>query len=428
MRLPESYLSRHSSGSVAVAGVSVLELASRYGTPLFVFIEEQIQKNYRELLASLSAYKNSRIFYACKANGLLAILDVLRREGAGIDVVSGGELFLAQKAGFKSEDIILNGNSKTDQEILSALELGVVINVDSQDELERVSYLARERTARVCLRVIPNIKVDTIPEFVTGIAESKFGLDIHSGEASGAIELCKNLSGVKLIGFHCHIGSQIESVEPYEKAVDAVVSLASETASLGHDIEVINMGGGFGFNMCGDTHVPPINEFGRAIASRFALACRRHSLHDVQLVLEPGASLVADAGIALLSVNSVKKRPSGRVWVALDGGADVMLRATQNWYKYEFVNASKPCGEPISVNLAGPICYSGDVLSYDAKISTPQRGDIIMALRAGAYTVCLYNSYNARVAPAVVLLSGSDQILISRRGTFEDLVLREMSL
>lgn len=419
------------SGRLTVDGLDAVELATEYGTPLFVFSAGRIRENYRRLSASLRAvYPHSRVMYACKANGLVALLRIMREEGAGIDVVSEGEFYLARQAGFHYEDIVFNGNSKTDAEILLAASNDVILNVDSLDELRAISSCATGlgRVARVCLRVVPNVHSRTISEFATGIPESKFGLDIRSGEAWEAAREALRHPQVELVGLHCHIGSQIEVTEPYELAVRSVLEFAADLRrELDAELGLINLGGGYGVRFAGSQAVPSLEQFARAVAGTFKSTQEALGLRNVFLMVEPGASLVADAGVVMLTVTAVKKRRDGPTWVAVDGGADILLRATQGWYTFPVISADDPLGEAsMKAHIAGPLCYSGDVLAHDVELPPVRRGSRLAVLEAGAYTLCLLNHYNGRLGPAVVLVADGRSRLVERRGRPEDLVAREM--
>ncbi|MGE5483712.1 MAG: diaminopimelate decarboxylase [Ignavibacteriales bacterium] len=418
------------SGHLNIDGADALDLANRYGTPLFVFMETVIRQNYRRFASSLcSAYPKSRIFYACKANGLLAILKILLEEDCGIDVVSEGELYLAQRAGFPTQSIVFNGNSKSDSDILLGLSSDLLFNVDSIDELKAISTLAvrHRRDARVCLRVIPDVHSRTISEFATGIPESKFGLDIRTGEAWRAAKEALALSRVRLVGLHCHIGSQIESVEPYLLAVESVLTLADKMKrDLGCELVLINMGGGFGIPFTGSEGSPSIEQFATSMGGYFASIADSYGMDDVWLGIEPGGALVGKAGVVLLTVNSVKSRENGDTWVAVDGGADVLLRATQGWYSFPIISAEDPCGTPqLTANVAGPLCYSGDVLARGVALPAVCRGSRLAVLDAGAYTLSILNAYNARLSPAVVVVRDGNVRLVRRRGRPVDLVAQE---
>lgn len=425
--LPRGFLGVSEGGRLLLDGVDAVELAEEYGTPLFVFSESQLRQNYRRFKASLgAAYPRSRIMYACKANPLLAILRVMRQEGAGIDVVSEGEQFLAHVAGFEPDDIVFNGNSKSPYEIALALSAGITMNVDSLDELSAIRNACRElkREARVCLRVIPDVHSGTIDEFATGISQSKFGLDIATGEAWQAVLECQASGGIQLVGLHCHIGSQIESMEPYERSIESVASFAARIQKeIGIRLKEINLGGGFAIPIGGDPDIPRIEQFAAVVGGTFRQCVQRWDLGEPLLLIEPGGSLVGDAGVVLLRVNAVKVRANGARWVMADGGADVLLRATQEWYTFPIVDASKPVAQPdIEANIAGPLCYSGDVIGRRVALPDVRAGSILAVLDAGAYTLALCNHYNARLSPAALMVKDGQAYLVSRRGQPSDLI------
>lgn len=418
------------SGHLSLEGFNAMNLANKWGTPLFAFSKQRLRDNFHKLSSSLKlVYPNSKVFYACKANGLLAILFTLREEGAGIEIGSEGELYLAQLAGFSREEIIFNGNSKSEHEIRLALSQNVVINIDSMDEVETIVRCAKDLgcIARVCIRVVPGVHSRTIEEFATGIPESKFGLDIKSGEASDVAKEIAKHKELKLIGVHCHIGSQIISTQPYESAINSVISFAAdlERATLSK-LEIINLGGGFGIPQERLEDVPTLETFGQILGGAFKQCCEKFGLKDVMLIVEPGASIVGTSGVVLLKVNSVKHRKNGTIWVSVDGGADILLRATQGWYKFPVVDANDPIGpKKITANIAGPLCYSGDVIAYGVELPEIKKGSVLAVLNSGAYTFCLLNSYNGRLSPAVIMLENGCDNLVSRRGEPADLVIRE---
>ena len=236
------------------------------------------------------------------------------------------------------------------------------------------------------------------------------------------------LPRVRLFGLHCHIGSQIESVEPYLLAVQSVVAFASRiTRELKVNLAMINMGGGFGVPFSGSRGVPTLEEFATSLASAFDAATRSYNMEGLWLAVEPGASMVGKSGVVLLTVNSVKERPSGDIWVSVDGGADILLRATQGWYSFPIVSAGDPAGAPVlRAHVAGPLCYSGDVLAKGVALPPVRRGSVLAVLDAGAYTLSIQNTYNGRLAPAVVMVKDGNARLVRRRGRPEDLVAFEV--
>jgi len=411
-------------------GLNPIDLTKKWETPLFVYSASRIRENYKLLSNSIkSQYPNSKVLYACKANGLLSILSLLREEGSGIDVVSEGELYLAKLAGFSNESIFFNGNGKSDQEIRLALSQNIILNVDSLHEIETIIEHAKELNcqANVCLRVTPDVHSRTIEEFATGIPESKFGLEIRTGEALDAVNEISKHKEIRLRGLHCHIGSQITTIEPYRFAIESIIDFGAELGGkYNNKLEIINIGGGFGIPQEGIEIVPPLDVFGLELGSYFSETTKRFGLQNICLMIEPGASIVGTSGTVLLKVISIKQRKNGITWVSVDGGADILLRATQGWYKFPIVYAGKPNDiKKVKANVVGPLCYSGDVIAYDVELPVVNKGDILAVLNAGAYTFCLLNNYNARIAPAAIMIENGCDRLISRRGEFADLVQRE---
>lgn len=415
-----------------IDGCDVVELAKRYGTPLWVLSERELIKNYRRILNSFkSRWPKTKIAYAVKANPLSAVCHILKNEGSWIEVVSGGELEHALKIGYRPEEIIFNGNNKGREYLRLAIEKGCLINVDSLHELKIIveEQPKTDNKARLGLRVNPNVPSGVIDEWATGLKNSKFGLDIISEEAIEALEVALGEQGVEVISLHTHIGSQIEEVLPYDMALQSLIQFIKDAKEkFRWSPNFLSLGGGFPVPFTHHNSLPDIDDFAEVICSRLKSAKKEGQLDDIQLVLEPGGSICGTAFTLLLSVGTIKGRQRDVPWVALDGGANVLLRATQGWYSFPVVCANKIGIEPnYRYNLAGPLCYQGDVLARNVKMPELSEGDIIAFLQAGAYTLAVENTYNYLPRPAVIMVKkDGSHFVVRKRETVSQLSILEI--
>ncbi|RMF91718.1 MAG: diaminopimelate decarboxylase [Methanobacteriota archaeon] len=421
------HLSVNDEGHLEIGGVDAVGLAETYKTPLYVTDEERVRTRYREVCAAFSrSGYDVRVKYACKANTSLAVLRILRQEGAGADVLSEGELRAALHVGFRPEDIIFTGNNKSDEELLLALESGVVINLDSLHELERLKELCAKRRfkARVSFRINPAVSPKTHPHLATGLKESKFG--IQQGEALEAYRAAAEDRHLLVEGIHMHIGSQILDPEVYEEAatrlMETVCSLKEE---LGIDLGFIDVGGGFGIRYSeGDRYVS-IKEFADAIFAAIDRAVEKRRLKKPAIFIEPGRYIVGDSTILLVKVNTVKETPY-RKFIGVDAGFNTLARPLLYNAYHEVVVANRMKERPKEVvTIAGNVCESGDILACDRSLPAVSEGDILAFLDTGAYGFIMASQYNFRPRPAVVLVRGGVDMVIRDRESFEDLIEKE---
>ena len=429
MQLVMDCLSVNENGNLAMGGCDLREVAAEYGTPAYVMDENQIRENCRAYRRSMEEYYdgNGLVLYASKAFSCKAIYRIMQEEGMGADVVSGGELYTALQAGFSAEKIYFHGNNKTPEELHFALKHGVGrIVVDNRTELHALNAIAKEQgvTAQILFRIKPGIDAHTHSFIQTGQIDSKFGVALETGEAEAIVREALNLDGVKVVGFHCHIGSQIFELEPFCQAAKVMLSfIAKMKEELQLEISELNLGGGFGIKyVASDT---PVNygEYMKAVSSVVHSECERLGIKLPFIVMEPGRSIVASAGLTLYTIGSVKEIPNVRTYVSVDGGMADNPRHIMYGSEYEAVLVEKPEEEPqVTVTIAGKCCESGDVLIRDAKLPKMEAGDLLAVQATGAYNYSMASNYNRIPRPPVVMVKDGVASLAVRRETYEDLL------
>jgi diaminopimelate decarboxylase len=402
---------------LACDGVPVREAAERFGTPLFLYSRAAVEDSWRAYEDAFAPVPH-QICYAVKANGNGAILRLLAGLGAGADIVSGGEMRAALRAGFPPERIVFAGVGKTDEELALGLDRGIgEFNAESEDEIVRIARaaVARGSVARVSLRVNPDIDPQTHPYVSTGLGEAKFGVPIS--EAGSILRRSGDLDGIRIVGLQCHLGSQITDLEPLAAAARDLAGLSRELLDEGFDLETIDLGGGLGVDYEGGTGADP-----SALAERVLPAVAGLPL---TLVLEPGRSLVAEAGALLTRVLYVKEN-RGRRFVIVDAGMNDLLRPAL-YQAFHRVEPATSRGGPLSeVDVVGPVCETGDFLARGRPMERPTPGDLLVVRDTGAYGFAMSSRYNMRPRPAEALVEGGEVRLIRRRETFDDLVDTEV--
>ena len=393
-------------------------LAREFKTPLYVYSRERLASAYAAY-ATAFAPVTHRICYALKANSSLALLKVFASLGAGADIVSGGELKQALRAGFKPEDIVFSGVGKTDDELSLGLDTGIgEFNVESESELRRLSSLCAARGARafVTLRVNPDVDPKSHPYISTGLRENKFGVPIE--EAARILREARGLPGIEVSGVQCHIGSQLRDLGPAAEAVRAIASLSKTLLSEGFALRTIDMGGGLGVDYDGAGAPTP--------ADLAALVLPQIRDLGLKLLLEPGRSLIAAAGALLTRVVAIKMNGTKR-FVITDAGMNDLLRPSLYSAYHHIENLSRGEGTPVvTADIVGPVCESGDFFAKDRAIHEPREGDLLAVLDAGAYSFSMASNYNFRPRAAEVLLEAGDPRLIRRRETYADLTACEI--
>ena len=395
--------------------IALNDLATEHGTPLYVYSALAIRANYRRL-ARAFAPLDPLICFAVKANFNLALLRLLKEEGAGFDIVSGGELFRALRAGAGPARIVFAGVGKTDAELNEALIANVRwFNVESADEAARLNLLAAAagRRATVGLRLNPGVDPDTHHHIRTGGAGSKFGIPVP--EALALAAGWDRFPALDLRGVHIHIGSQVPDASPTLAALEVALDFAGQVPSIDH----LDLGGGFPVPYNDDDRYAPIEDFAAPIVARLRPLAGRYSFH-----LEPGRYLVASAGVLLATVQAVKD-VAGRRTLILDAGMQTLLRPALYDAYHRALPLREPAAATVPTDLAGPICESADVLARDRALPPLRPGERLALLDAGAYGFSMASNYNSQPRPAEVLVDGGAARLIRRRETYADLVLLE---
>ncbi|WP_420628191.1 diaminopimelate decarboxylase [Candidatus Leptofilum sp.] len=392
------------------------ELAKSYGTPLYVYSRAAILENARTFLAQAPA--SALVCYAVKANGNPAILRLLVEIGLGADVTSGGELFLALHAGFPPEKIIYSGVGKLRHEIEAALDANIcALHVESAMELEQIAAIAsqRQQVVSIGVRVNPDIPVGTHPYISTGAAQHKFGVSAET--AVTLLHFAASHPWLKPVGIAAHIGSQIQEVAPFATSADFLVGLADELASSGIHLEYVDVGGGLGVNYETGDQSPKIEDWIRAVATPVESAGYR-------LVLEPGRAIVAGAGVLLTQVVYTKPQ-GGKQFAIVDAAMNDLLRPTLYSAHHAILPVTKVTGTlkvPVTYDVVGPICETGDFLGKERPLSLLSPGDLLAVCHAGAYGFAMSNNYNGRLRPAEVLVDDETAQLIRQRQTYEHLL------
>jgi diaminopimelate decarboxylase len=405
-------------GHLEIGGCDAVELAREYGTPAYVLAEDDIRARAREFVEALRArHRDFDVLFASKALPCTAAYRLLASEGLACDVASGGELSLALRAGFDPARVYLHGNAKALAELRAALDAGVGhVVLDSFDDVERLEPLAAERAVRqpVLIRVTPGVAGATHAKISTGQADSKFGFGLD--DARRAIERLRDSSALELVGLHLHLGSQLLSLDAFRPAVEAIAPLG--------DFPVYNLGGGLGVAYAADQHPPSIEEYVEAQVSAV------HDLlgPDKRLLLEPGRALVANAGVTLYTVETVKRNVS--TWVAVDGGMSDNLRPMLYGAVYEALLADRPVPDPARpgerCHVAGKHCESGDVLVRDVVLDDPRPGDVLVTPVTGAYGHAMASNYNGIPRPPVIFCRDGEARVVVRRETYDDLAARDV--
>ncbi len=412
-------------GHLIIGGCDTVELANKFGTPLYLFDELNLRSKCAEFKAEFSQrYADTTVIYACKAFINRALALIFKEEGLGLDVASAGELHIAQSAGFPMDRVDFNGSNKSAEELKLALNCHVGrIVVDNFHELTMLGEIARETgiTPDILLRLSPGVDPHTHKFLTTGVVDSKFGFPLFSGEK--AVAQAISTSNLNLVGLHFHIGSLIFEVEPYRESIEFILDFAAEMKQkYGFELRELNIGGGFAIQYTVDAPAPPISVYAEAIASKIISKCRELKLALPRLVIEPGRAIVGQAGVALYRIGVVKDITGVRCYVSVDGGMADNIRPALYGSKYEAVVANKVSEKGVSkVTIAGKFCESGDILVKDINLPPVSAGDVIAIPDCGAYCLSMASNYNASVKPAIVLVKEGKARLIRRRETFDDL-------
>lgn len=397
--------------------VPVRTLAEKYGTPLYIYSYKTLLRNFKAYGDAFKDYPHI-ICYALKANTNGAILRLFAKNGAGADIVSGGELFRALKAGISPEKIVYAGVGKTEEEIRSALKLKILMfNVESEDELREINRVAGSMRlkAPIALRINPDIDPLTHPYISTGMKEHKFGIAIK--DAIENYRLASSLRNIKVVGVHKHIGSQITDISPFVDAMKRILILVDELKRLNFKIIYLDIGGGLGISYLDER--PPLP--GDMAKKLLPLIDKR----EITLIMEPGRSIVGNAGI-LITKTLYLKKGVGKDFIIVDAGMNDLMRPSLYDAYHHIIPVVKNRRSKITADIVGPICESGDFLAMGRRIQSVNRGEYLSVMSAGAYGMSISSNYNSRPSIAEVMVKGRTHSLIRKRGTYEDLVRDEM--
>ena len=424
--------SRTEDGALAIGGVPLPEIAAAYGTPTYVYDEATLRGNARAFRdAFTAAYPRSRVVFAGKAFLNTALLQILHAEGLGLDVVSGGELFVGLHAGIPAPEISLHGNNKSREELRQAIEAGIgKIVVDTLHELDLLAELTRDLASpqTILLRLNPGVDVHTHAKISTGVADSKFGFPVAGGQAEEAVRKALAIPGVHLAGYHAHVGSQLFDPQATLDAIAEILAFARAMQEAhGVTMEHLSPGGGFGIAYTdGDEPLPAI-QWAQAIAEAVQAGCALHDLPLPTLTIEPGRAIVGPAGVALYTVGGEKRLPGIRTYVSVDGGMADNIRPALYGAAYTAALANRDGGgERETVTIAGKYCESGDLLIEGIALPPLRPGDLLAVPAAGAYCLAMASNYNCALRPAVVLVGDGRHRLIRRRETFADLIRNDV--
>lgn len=422
-------LSVNEKGHLTIGGLDTVDLAQNYGTPLYVMDEDLIRENCRSFKQSIDKYYGGKglVCYASKSFCCKAVCRIMAEEGIGLDVVSEGELYTAASVGFPMDKVHFHGNNKTDRELLLAVQYGVgAVVVDNIFELERLNKVAAENGVKVNImfRIKPGIDAHTHDFVRTGQIDSKFGFALETGEAFEAVKKALALENVNLSGLHCHIGSQIFDIDPFVLAAEVMINfIAKISDELNYEVKELNLGGGFGIKYTDDDTPVPYDRYMEKVSAKVKELCGEKNIALPYIVIEPGRSIAAPAGITLYTVGGIKHIPNIRTYVSVDGGMCDNPRYALYKSKYDAVIANK-ADQPRSetVTIAGKCCESGDLIGEGMPLQKAEAGDIVAVLATGAYNYSMSSNYNRIPKPAVVMVSGGKSRVVVKRETLEDII------
>jgi diaminopimelate decarboxylase len=394
-------------GRMEVGGCDLVELAREFGTPAYVYAEDDMRSRARAYMEAFRTHRDHfEVVYASKALPCTAVYRLMAQEGLACDVASGGELYLALAGGYEPGRLYLHGNNKSEDELRYAIEAGVGhIVVDSFDEIERLRPLCQSLNQKVMLRVTPGIKPTTHSYIQTGQEDSKFGIALS--DVPRAAERCAD-AGLDLRGLHAHIGSQVFDLEAYEKLAEVLRAMG--------DWPLLNLGGGLGIAYTAEDEPPSIEDYVETLL--------RGAPDEVTVLCEPGRSLVGNAGVTIYTVGTVKRIPNVRTYVAVDGGMSDNMRPMLYGARYEADIADRLGGADLCT-IAGKHCESGDILVRDVLLDDPRPGDVLVIPATGAYGHAMASNYNALPRPPLIFCKGGDARMVVRRENYEDLTARD---
>ena len=402
-----------------IDGISLKKIAGDFGTPCFIYSHNDLVKNFSEI-KNVFASEKRKVFYSVKANSNLSILKVLLELGAGFDIVSLGELERVIKIGAQPEKIIYSGVGKSEEEIIRSLEYGIhCFNVESFSELERINSIAAKlnKVAPVSIRINPNIDPGSHEFISTGVETTKFGINLKN--MMDAFIYANNEKSIELLGIDYHIGSQIESLDPFKEAIISVKKIVDQLKENNINIKLIDMGGGLGINYQ-NNDAPSLNDFGKTINQ----VINDNELSDYDFIIELGRSIVGNVGYILTSVEYIKK-DSEKNFVIVDAGMDNLIRPAlyDAWHEIKPITDNKE--QNILCDIVGPVCECTDFLGKDRRLSV-QQGDLLIISSCGAYASSMASNYNSRPKPSEIMIKNGEMHIISRKEKINDLFSREI--
>lgn len=426
-------LSVNEKNHLMIGNHDTVELAKEYKTPLYVLDEDLMRKNCREYKESIDKYYdgNGIALFASKALCTMYTARMAASEGLGADAVSGGELYTLKKADFPMDKVYFHGNNKTPEELKMALSYGVGhIVVDNIFELDLLNELACESNTiqKILFRIKPGVDAHTHDFIKTGQIDSKFGVALENGEAFEIYKYAKTLKNIEVDGVHCHIGSQIFDVSPFLEAAKVMMNFVGDLKDkLGMEVKILNLGGGFGIKYTKDDDPVPYGEYIKHISEVVKKTADERKVKMPFIVMEPGRSIVASAGITLYTVGCVKDIKNVRKYVSVDGGMADNPRYILYNAEYSAVVANNANATPTElVTIAGKCCESGDLIQENIMMPEIKVGDTLAVLATGAYNYSMASNYNRIPKPPILVVSGSDKKIIVKRETYEDVVKNDI--
>lgn len=420
-------------GHLTIGGIDAVELAQEFGTPAYILDENTIRENCRTYINAMKKYfgEDSFPLFASKALSFSEIYRIVASEGMGIDCVSPGEIYTAKNVGYPMERAYFHGNNKTDADIEMALDakIGCFV-VDNVEELNALEAACEKRntTQKILLRLSPGIDPHTHQKVVTGSVDSKFGTAIETGQAMQMVKLALEKKHLHLAGIHCHIGSQIFDIDPFVSAADIMFSFISDIKKeTGHNIEELNLGGGLGVPYVDTDDEVDYEDCIRRMAEQLKISGEKFDIRMPKIILEPGRSIVAAAGVTLYTVGSFKNITGYKSYVSIDGGMPDNPRYALYNSQYTVLIANRANEEKtVKCTVAGRCCESGDLIAEDIMLQEAQRGDILAVLVTGAYNYSMASNYNRIPRPPIVMVRDGKARLVLKRETFEDLVRNDI--
>ncbi len=419
-------------GHLFIGGCDCVELAQKYGTPLYVMDEQTVRKNCKLFVSSMQKhYKKSLVLYASKALNCLEMCRIANDEGMGLDVVSGGEIYTALKAGVPASKLYFHGNNKSAAEIEMAVDekIGTII-VDNIYELEALNLAASKKQVcpKIMLRIKPGIDAHTHDFIRTGQIDSKFGFALENGEAYDGVKHALELENVKLCGLHCHIGSQIFDDHPFVEAALVMLKFYKRIKDdFGVELEDLNLGGGFGIKYIESDDPMAYDKFMAKVSDVVHDYCSSNGLDVPRMLIEPGRSIVGAAGVTLYTIGAVKEIENVRNYVTVDGGMGDNPRYALYQSQYKAIVANRADNdEDYVATVGGKCCESGDLIGENMHIAKPVPGDILAVLSTGAYNYSMASNYNRIPRPAMVMVNGDESRIIIKRETYEDIIRNDV--